>query len=311
MMSMNFRRTLVCTAVATTLGLLAEPATAAPYQGIFDPDDLSGQYIINVSPTCLLTSGWHANAGICAATLLSAYADVVSSSPNPTYTGRLTFAPPAISSSLQLFGLYVYGGQIDSFDTAPLPQVGEAPGTPDNWFLKFTSGQMPCTYPCINIDGGPADTTVKGPSLRQQPGRYRLGAIYGGPGHRRHSRARYAQPVARRHRCGWRRDVPKGKSRPEPVFLGPHVPARKSQGGRFDFSPWCAPGRRRAQGYGCAVAGSAHDGPPSRAPSPFRSRPRRTRGHPGRATAATPVSPPFTLGERRNTSRSRAAAAAP
>ena len=92
MTSMNFRRTLVCAAVATTLGVLAEPATAAPFRGTFDPADFAGEYIINVNPTCLLTSGWHANAGICAATLLSAYADVVSSSPNPAYTGRLTFA---------------------------------------------------------------------------------------------------------------------------------------------------------------------------------------------------------------------------
>ncbi|MET0682890.1 MAG: PEP-CTERM sorting domain-containing protein [Casimicrobiaceae bacterium] len=165
MTSMNFRRTVVGAAVATALGVLAEPATAAPYQGVFDPVDFSGQYIINVNPTCLLTSGWHANAGICAATLLSAYADVVSSAPEgPNYTGRLTFAPPAISSSLQLFGIYVYGGQIDSFDTAPLPQQGESPSTPDNWFLKFTSGQAPCSYPpCIGPDGAlPFDPTLKG-----------------------------------------------------------------------------------------------------------------------------------------------------
>jgi len=142
MTSMNFRRTLVCAAVATTLGVLAEPATAAPFRGTFDPADFAGEYIINVNPTCLLTSGWHANAGICAATLLSAYADVVSSSPNPAYTGRLTFAPPNISSSLQLFGIYVVGGQIDSFDTALLPQTGEAPGTPDDGlFLRNADGQ--------------------------------------------------------------------------------------------------------------------------------------------------------------------------
>jgi len=165
MKSMNFRRTLVCAAVATALGVLAEPATAAPYAGRFDPVDFAGEYIINVNPACLLTSGWHANAGICAATLLSAYSDVVSSSPNPTYTGRLTYAPPNISSSLQLFGIYVYGGQIDSFDTAPLPQTAEAPGTPDNWFLKFTSGQMPSpSYPgFIGIEGAPPfDPTLKG-----------------------------------------------------------------------------------------------------------------------------------------------------
>src|SRR6185295_13341204 len=101
MTSMNFRRTLVCAAVATTLGVLTEPATAAPYRGVFDPVDFSGEYIINVSPTCLLTNGWHANAGICAATLLSAYSDITSSLPEgPSYNGRLYYAPPAISSSL-------------------------------------------------------------------------------------------------------------------------------------------------------------------------------------------------------------------
>ena len=163
MASMNFRRTLVCAAVATALGVLAEPAPAAPYRGSFDPADFSGQYVINVNPTCLLTSGWHANAGICAATLQSAYADVMSPSPNPIYNGRLTFAPPDISSPLQLFGLYVYGGQIDSFDTALLPQTGESPSTPDNWFLQFTSGQRPCYPTCITTDGAPPfDPTQKG-----------------------------------------------------------------------------------------------------------------------------------------------------
>jgi hypothetical protein len=164
MTSMNFRRTLVGAAVATALGVLGDPATAAPYLGVFDPVDFSGQYIINVSPTCLLTSGWHANAGICSATLLSAFSDIVSSAPEgPNYTGRLTYAPPAISSSLQLFGIYVYGGQIDSFDTAPLPQVGESPSTPDNWFLKFTSGQMPSNPLLITTDGAPVfDPTQRG-----------------------------------------------------------------------------------------------------------------------------------------------------
>src|SRR4029450_9465197 len=65
--------------------------------------------------------------------------------------------------SAQLFGIYVYGGQIDSFDTALLPQTGEAPGTPDNWFLQFVSGQMPCTYCEFLIDGPPVfDTSQKG-----------------------------------------------------------------------------------------------------------------------------------------------------
>ena len=53
MTSMNFRRTLVGAAVATALGVLADPATAAPYRGAFDPVDFAGEYIINVNPTCL------------------------------------------------------------------------------------------------------------------------------------------------------------------------------------------------------------------------------------------------------------------
>jgi hypothetical protein len=144
----NFRRTLVAVGIATAFGVLTAPADAAPYRGTFDPADFSGEYIINVDPSCL-TDGWHANAGPCAATLLSAYADVVSTSPSPTYNGRLTFAPPAISSSSQLFGLYVSGGKIDSFDTDLLPYQTAVGPTPDSWWLQFVSGHMPpppCNY---------------------------------------------------------------------------------------------------------------------------------------------------------------------
>src|SRR5262245_21326222 len=93
----NFRRTLVCAAVAAALGVLCTPAGAAPYRGTFDPTDFNGEYIIDVNPVCL-TNGWHANnPGLCAATLTSAFANVIAS-PDATdpvpYTGTLTFAGP-------------------------------------------------------------------------------------------------------------------------------------------------------------------------------------------------------------------------
>jgi hypothetical protein len=141
----NFRRTLVGAAVATALGVLATPAAAAPYRGTFDPVDFAGEYIVDVDPACLLQgAGWYANAGLCSATLTSAFANVVSSSPDPTFTGALNFAPPAISSDLTLFGIYVYGGKIDSFDTGLIHQVSPAsPGGVDDWWIEFISGQMP------------------------------------------------------------------------------------------------------------------------------------------------------------------------
>ena len=170
----SFRRTLVGTAVAAALGVLATPVAAAPYRGTFDPTDFEGEYIINVAPACLTTDGWHANAGICAATLLSAYADVISddTSISPaTYTGRLTFAPPAITSSSVLFGIYVYGGLIRSFDTDLIQSVGEAPATPnDDWWIQFTSGHACYGGPCDN--GPPFNITGALPPDPSQTGVY-------------------------------------------------------------------------------------------------------------------------------------------
>lgn len=168
MTSMNLRRTLVGAAVAAALGVAGEPAQAAPYKGIFDPIDFSGEYIVDVSPSCLAQSnGWYANTGICSASLVSAWALVDSSSPEPTYMGTLTFAPPAVSSPGQLFGLYVYGGEIDSFDTARLPHVGADPATGDDWEIKFTSGMMP-PPPCdLYCDiGGLAAAAVIDPTQK-------------------------------------------------------------------------------------------------------------------------------------------------
>jgi hypothetical protein len=155
---LNFRRNLLAAAVATALGINADMAGAAPYRGEFDPVHFSGQYVINVSPTCLLTDGWHANAGICSATLLSTFADVTAlPTDTPNFNGHLVFAPPPISSSAELFGIFVYGGKIDSFDTALLPFVSSSPSTTDNWWLEFVSGQMPCTI-CIQQ----FDTSLRG-----------------------------------------------------------------------------------------------------------------------------------------------------
>jgi hypothetical protein len=165
----NFRRTLVGAAVAAALGVVG-PADAGPYRGTFDPIDFSGEYIIDVSPACLAQgNGWYANSGMCAATLTSAFADVASSSPgDPDYYGRLTFAPPEISSASQLFGLYVYGGKLDSFDTVLIHQTGESPSTPDDWWLQFVSGHCPVGQDCYGgfvpllFDAAPASTLGNG-----------------------------------------------------------------------------------------------------------------------------------------------------
>src|SRR5215470_17377741 len=155
---LNLRRNVLAAAVATALGISADMGSAAPYRGSFDPVDFSGQYVINVSPTCLLTDGWHANAGICSATLLSTFADVTAlPTDTPNFNGHLVFAPPAISAPAALFGIFVSGGKIDSFDTALLPFVSSSPSTDDDWWLQFVSGQMPCTI-CIQQ----FDTSLKG-----------------------------------------------------------------------------------------------------------------------------------------------------
>jgi len=144
----SFRRTLVVAAVATALGVLTTPAAAAPYRGTFDPFDFSGDYVINVNPLCLATDGWHANApGICAATLLSATADVTGD-----YTGTVEFAS-SISSNPPLFGLYVAGGKIVSFDTDLLHDISSSPLASQEFWIKFGSGQ--CTSgPCYGDELG-------------------------------------------------------------------------------------------------------------------------------------------------------------
>ncbi len=159
MTNMNFRRTLVGAAVAVALGLAGDPAVAAPYKGSFDPYDFAGDYVINVDPACLTQgNGWFANAGICTASLTSAFA-VITSTPPETYAGTVTFAPPAISSSSELFGLYVYGGKIDSFDTDLIPYVSGIPdpatayGGPLDFWIQFVSGEM-CEGPCGELGKG-------------------------------------------------------------------------------------------------------------------------------------------------------------
>jgi hypothetical protein len=169
----NFRRTLVGAAVAAALGVVATPVAAAPYRGVFDPTNFAGEYIINVSAACIATDGWHANTeeGICAQSLFSAYADVVSDDTSPyTYTGRLNFAPPAISSSSVLFGIYSYGGLIRSFDTDLIPHNGASPSTDDDWWIQFTSGHACYGGPCE--DGPPFIITGALPPDPSQTGVY-------------------------------------------------------------------------------------------------------------------------------------------
>jgi len=122
---------------------MAGATHAALYSGRFDPIDFSGDFQITIPNACLI-DGWHANDADCAVTLNIASADVVSTAPDPVYTGTLTFAPPAISSSDWLLGVFIVDGELDSFDTRPLPFVSADPATWDDWRLQFSSGEMPC-----------------------------------------------------------------------------------------------------------------------------------------------------------------------
>jgi hypothetical protein len=163
----NFRRTVLAAAVAAALGLSGEPATAAPYQQSYDPIDFAGYYIINVpNPTCLLTSGWHANGGTCGGmTLTSIFAtSVVSTAPEPIFNGTMTFAPPAISSASELFGLYAYGGAIQAIDTSEIPFVSSSPTDNINtWWIEFSSGHCPYGEGCYGRIGGFGGLDEAGP----------------------------------------------------------------------------------------------------------------------------------------------------
>ena len=128
--------------LAATLGITGA-TQAAVYSGRFDPISFSGDFQITIPNACL-TDGWHANDANCAVTLNNASADVLSTAPDPVYTGALTFAPPELSESFLLFGVYIVDGKLDSFDTGLLSYVGASPVTTDAWFLQFSSGQMPC-----------------------------------------------------------------------------------------------------------------------------------------------------------------------
>jgi len=147
MTNANFRRTLVGAAVAAALGVLGTPASAAPYRGSFDPTDFAGEYEINVSAACLLSDGWHANTGICTAQLINAYADVTSDDVTPNFDGRLIFAPPVVSAPT-LHGIFVYGGQITSFDTDLIHHQAGSDPTADDWWIQFVSGHECYGGPC-------------------------------------------------------------------------------------------------------------------------------------------------------------------
>ena len=147
MTNANFRRTLVGAAVAAALGVLGTPASAAPYRGSFDPTDFAGEYEINVSAACLLSDGWHANTGICTAQLINAYADVTSDDVTPNFDGRLIFAPPVVGAPT-LQGIFVYGGQITSFDTDLIHHQAGSDPTADDWWIQFVSGHECYGGPC-------------------------------------------------------------------------------------------------------------------------------------------------------------------
>jgi hypothetical protein len=311
MTSMNFRRTLVCAAVATTLGVLAEPATAAPYRGVFDPADFSGAYVINVNPTCLLTSGWHANAGICAATLLSAYADVFPSTRILTTWAAHLRAPCHFELASAVRNLRLRRPD-RSFDTALLPQVGEAPSTRrTTGSSRFSSGQMPTYPPLSPLTVLPVRPDPKGRLSSVN----NLGII---------ATAQYLGPAV---------DIPREPVRsnrccaePSARLAGATTTKEKSRTRRFSRSAFAAPvswggrligarsppqvisGSHALRGRGrqrtADAVSSCHVCPPAQAAS--------TRGHPApRGSSPRRLPSPSRCGRRAAARALRAAAAAP
>lgn len=155
----RFRRSLSAIAISALFSV-SMAGEAAIYSGRFDPVDFSGEYTITVPEACRLQgtgTGWYANDANCAVTLTSASARVISSAPEgPNYDGTLTFAPPAISSSSTLFGVYIVNNELDSFDTGLIPVVGGVPTTADGWWIEFLSGHMP--PPCDSYCYGTTDS---------------------------------------------------------------------------------------------------------------------------------------------------------
>jgi hypothetical protein len=147
MKNANFRRTLVGAAVATALSVSVDSADAGQWKGTFDPTNFAGEYIVTIDQACIdQGTGWYGNDGICSVTLTSAFANV-SDDPDFNSPPSLIFAPP---DYFGLFGVYVYGGKIDSIDSGLIHQVSPtSPGGIDDWWLQFVSGHNPsdCGYP--------------------------------------------------------------------------------------------------------------------------------------------------------------------
>ena len=230
----KFRRTLVGAAIATALGLLGDPATAAPYRGTFDPPSFFGEFTINVSPDCLAQeNGWYANEveSICDATLVSAIAEV---HPPNTYDGVLTFGP--VFSQSQLFGLYILDGNIDSFDTALIHHASGVPDpiSPQEFWIQFVSGRN-ASSALRNLYRHRPDAAGGLPvrrRVRRSRRRCAIRLLRRGP---RRPRAWHAEPAAGRPRRRLARPATtKGKS-PGPELTHTSVreaPAVEHRGGR-------------------------------------------------------------------------------
>jgi hypothetical protein len=135
---------LASAAVVAALGLAQGPAHGAFFAGTFDPTDFSGSFTLVLSNACLITDGWIANgSGGCTGSLNFVGASVTSTAPEPVYTGNLTFAPPAITSPSQLLGFSFSEGQLTGLDTTLIHHVTEDPSTDDEWWIQFSTGEMP------------------------------------------------------------------------------------------------------------------------------------------------------------------------
>ncbi len=132
---------LLLSAAGLTLGM-SGASHAAIYSGHFDPVDFLGDFNITISNACLLTNGWQQNSSPCFSTLNSISATIYGGGPSSSDPLELSFAPPAISSASVMYGVFIQGGELDSFDTDLIPFQSVLNGYTggDSWWIQFQSG---------------------------------------------------------------------------------------------------------------------------------------------------------------------------